>query len=238
MTRRKTNKGADDERKWMEERGFEYIGTASDFTMPKWMECTWRRLACGKSKCKICGKIEQDRLRHIMKGEDPDDMKSVFDDVGNNFKEALEMIRRDAKERGIDITNVEDISEPPKPKEFPLYNKLTAWHKTLNEALESAYAIESPWIYTEAAADLQWYKNTLLAKTYRQLCNRWERESGENEYGALDVQYTQYVLEECFKILKHALAQLVDINPPQKKALTLSLEQLNDLEKEIVIVID
>lgn len=40
-----------DERKWMEERGFENIGATDDFTMPKWMDCAWRRVPCGQDEC-------------------------------------------------------------------------------------------------------------------------------------------------------------------------------------------
>lgn len=98
----------DEERKWMEERGFEYIGTIDDFKIPEWWDCAWRRVPCGRDECRMCGKIKQDRLRHIMKEEDPDDMKSVFEDVGNSLGGALAMIKQHAREMGIDITNINE----------------------------------------------------------------------------------------------------------------------------------
>lgn len=54
------------ERKEMERLGFEYIGTKDDFKMPKWMDCVWRRVPCGKWSCKICGRIQQDKLQHVI----------------------------------------------------------------------------------------------------------------------------------------------------------------------------
>ncbi len=227
------DKDDEDERKFMKERGFEYIGTADDFKMPDWMDCTWRRVPCDKDECKICGRIKQDRFRHIMKGEDPDSTESMFEDIGKNFKEALGMIRRDAEERGIDITNLEDIEEPPKPEKFPLYNKVSRWNVALSEVAGSAEGTEYSWFYTEATADLLWYKNTLLAKTYRQLCNRWEQKRGD-EYTDVDLQYTKYVLEECIKILKRSLVQLSELDSPQKGGLTVALTHLSNLEKQII----
>ena len=49
----------------------------SDFKMPKWQDCTWKRVPCGKDDCKICGKAKRRRAMHLLKGEDPDDMKVV-----------------------------------------------------------------------------------------------------------------------------------------------------------------
>ncbi len=31
-----------------------------ELMMPKWMECTWRRVPCGQDECKICSGIKQD----------------------------------------------------------------------------------------------------------------------------------------------------------------------------------
>jgi len=229
----KENGDAKDERKWMEAQGFESIGTADDFKMPKWLDCTWRRVSCGKDECKICGRIKQDRMRHIIKGEDPDSMKSAFEDAGRSLKETLEIVRRDAKKRGIDITNLKDIEESPDPEEFPLYNKVLQWREALDKTARSAGETGHPWFYTEAAADLLWYKNMFLAKIYRQLCNRRERERGE-EYGKVDSQYTKYVLEECIKILKQSLVQLSELNSPQRGGLMAALTRLAELEKQIL----
>ncbi|MBU4298954.1 hypothetical protein KJ636_02845 [Patescibacteria group bacterium] len=38
------------------------------FQMPKWMECNWRRVPCGKENCPICGRIKKDRQRLIYSG--------------------------------------------------------------------------------------------------------------------------------------------------------------------------
>jgi hypothetical protein len=215
------------------EEGLEFIGTADNFKIPKWMECTWRRNPCGRDDCPICGRIKRDRQRHIEKGEDPDDLKSIFEDISWNFKEVLEMIEKDAESKGFDITNIENIKEPPENKEFSLYVEVEKWNKSVMALGDIAQATGEFWIYTEEAADLFWYANILMAKTYRQLCNRWHIENGD-DYGHFDYQYTSYVLKECLKILKKSLKEIVKNNQPQRIELNLILSELLKLEKEII----
>ncbi len=219
----------------MEERGFEYVGSAKDFNMPEFMDCTWQRISCGKFDCKICGKIQKDRMRHLARGEDPDDTKNIFEDVGMSLRDTLKMIKRDAEKMGIDIENIkeEDLEEPPGPEEFPLYKKVEAWHKNASELVRHAEKSGSAWILTEAAIDLMWYKNTLLVKTYRQLCTRWDLNKGQ-EYGEFDFKYTKYVLTKCIKILKKSLKEL--FASMQLEEFHILLMELTKLEKQIMSI--
>jgi hypothetical protein len=204
-----------------------------EFEMPKWMECTWRRNPCGRDDCPICGRIKRDRQRHIERGEDPDDMKSVLEDVSQNFKEALLMIKKDAERMGIDITNIDDIQEPPKPEEFPLYQTTKKWRDDIFNIVETAQNNEEFWVFTETVQDLTWYANLLTAKVYRQLCNRWHLEKGD-DYGEFDYKYTQGIIKESIKILKKSLAELYSYYSGQKVNLMLAYNQLQNLEKEIL----
>ena len=141
--------------------------------MPKWMECSWRRVACNKPSCRICGQILRDQQRHTDRGEYSEDMANVFEDIGNTLKKALQMIKKDAERLGIDLENLEAIKEPPSPTKFSLYCDVAKWRKSVMELGDAADEGGSLWLETEAAHDLFWYANTLAAKTYRQLCNRW-----------------------------------------------------------------
>ena len=218
-----------------EEFGLEPIGTADDFKMPKWMECVWRRVPCGKNECKICGKINQNRLKHIMKNKDPDSMESALENVGSSLGETLVMIKQHAQEMGIDIENIgpEELEEPPEPKNFPLYLKIEKWRKNIENIIDSAEIIGAPWLFTEAAADLSWYKNMISAKTYRQLCNRWHIDRGD-KYGEFDYKYTNYVLKECLFILKCSLSELAPPNIPNRDMFAKAAMQLGDFEHEIL----
>lgn len=201
----------------------------------KWMECTWRRIPCGKDSCPICGRINRDRARHLEAGEDPDSPQSAFGDVGITFKEVLETIKQDAARHGFEISNLEKIQEPPPPSGFSFYRKLALWHGQLTKMTETAEVADALWIYMEAGADLLWYKNILLTKVYRQLCNRWHLKRGDG-YGEFDYEYTQYVLGECLKILKKSLNELSSSQSPQQGIFFLSLADLLKLEKKIMAI--
>ncbi|MFH1162356.1 MAG: hypothetical protein V1696_03760 [Candidatus Jorgensenbacteria bacterium] len=208
-------------------------GKDGKFEMPKWMECSWRRIPCNQKDCPLCGHIMRDRSAHIDCGEDPDDMKSVFEDVGASFGEALAIVRQDAERMGIDITNIDNIPVPPEPEQFPLYRKVSQWRENVESVLEAADTSGSLWLETEAAADVAWYRNTLTSKTYRQLTNRWEMERGD-AYGDVDYAYTSYVLKECLKILKSSLEYLSLLNSEEKGELMLGLAKLQHLESQIL----
>jgi hypothetical protein len=204
---------------------------------PAWMECTWRRIPCGRDECIICGRIKQDRLRNMMKWENSDDMKSAFEDVGNSLAETLRMLKEQMEEAGIELENIgeAEMEEPPRAEEFPLYKKVEEWGRKIRHIAESAEKSQSLWLSIEATDDIIWYSRVIIAKTYRQLRTRWHIDRG-GRYGEFDLAYTKYVLEECIKILKQSLAQVSELKSPQKEALISSLHQLSDLEKEIVSI--
>jgi len=205
----------------------------NEFEMPKWMECTWRRVRCGEDDCPICGRIKEDRQRHIEKGEDPDSMESVREDAGRNLEQALKMIKKDAEQKGFDITNIDDIEQPPPPEVFSLYEKVLEWRNSVVEILENADRENKAWMHTEAVADLGWYTNLLPAKVYRQLCNRWHIENGD-DYGEFDFKYTKYVLTECLKITEQALKELITHHSGQKANLMLAHDKLINLKQDIL----
>ncbi len=158
-----------------------------------------------------------------------------MEDTGNSLGEALAMIKKQVEELGIDLANIgaEELQKPPQAYEFPLYKKVAEWRNGLNDIADEAEISGAPWIYTEAAADLIWYKNTLATKTYRQLCNRWHLDRGD-QYREFDHQYTKSVLEECLLILKRALAEVVSPNMPSRSKLAEVLAGLRDFESEVL----
>jgi len=202
------------------------------FVMPQCMECAWRRLPCGQANCPLCGRINRDRQRHLAQGEDPDSMAMALEDVGHSLKEALRVIKADAASKGIDITNINDIQEPPPPEVFSLYVKIFNWRRQVFKLLETADD-DAAWTKSEAGQDLLWYSQILCAKTYRQLCNCWHLDNGDN-YGKEDLAYTDYVLRECLSILKKSLVVLTKICQAEQKKFNLLYLFLTAHEKEIL----
>lgn len=188
--------------------GLMQIDAKSPREFVEYMRCSWYRNACFKETCPICGPIRAAREKHIRRGEDPDSLDIMMEDAGNSLKDVLQMIKADAKQQGIDIENIDDIEEPPEPEDFPLYKEVAAWREKVGAHIEKAEESGNDfWLCTEAGADLLWYRNTLAAKTYRQLCNRWHMENGD-EYGEFDYECTALILAEVCDILDASLAQL------------------------------
>jgi hypothetical protein len=203
------------------------------FSYPKWMECGWKRVGCGRDNCPLCGRIIKDRQAHIEKGEDPDSLKSVLEDVGLNFKKVLEMIKKDAAANGIDIANIDSIKEPPRPEEFALYRQALGWQRYVCAIMQQAGENGELWLDTPAGLDLSWYSSILLGKVYRQLSNRWEMENGD-EYGEFDFNYTKNVIKQSLRFINEAFAELTPFDTGQKINLMLAQSQLKELETKII----
>jgi len=205
-----------------------------EFKIPKWWECQWRRVPCGKDSCKMCGQINKTRKKQIAEGKDPDSMESAFEHMQTSFSEAFATIKKDAERMGIDITNIpNDIVMPPKPDYWPLSKKVTAWRNSIFDILNTADETGEPWAYTELADDLSWYANLLQAKTYRQLCTKWEQKHGM-EYGDIDLKYTKYIIEESLKIIKKSMSEIMLMNPPSFANLLLVKSKIAEFEDKLM----
>ena len=198
--------------------------------MPPWMDCTWKRIPCGKNSCPICGTIKKNREEALARGKNPDDMEVVLDELGSTFRKMIKMIKADAKKHGIEISNIEDIKEPPEPEKFPLYRETEKWRKNVFAVL---HGTDDFWTQTEEAQDLFWYANILAAKTYRQLCNRWHIRQ-KDSYGGHDHEYTGRVLAEILEILEKSVSRLVPAGSSQKGKLMLIQAGLMGLKEKIL----
>lgn len=201
------------------------------FKPPKWWECQWRRVPCGKDTCALCGRINKQRQAHIAKGEDPDSIESAFGDVQDSFAETRAMLQKDAKRFGIDLENLEDVeyAEAPENSNHPVVKRLMRFYKTMLKVSREAQESIQAWPKTEAGKDFFWYPSMILVKTKRMLDDRWEIEQGE-DYADDDVEYTRYVLQESILILKNALTELIVLRTYQLPDFNYCYDELESLE--------
>lgn len=188
------------------------IPAGSEAEMMEWLDCGWKRVPCGKRSCPLCGRVARDREAMIREGKDPDLPENAFESVGAGLSEALMMIKKDAEEMGIDITNLEEIDDVPEPDAFPLARNAQEWYEALLRLSERETKRAAPWLLTESSADLFWYAGTYQAKLYRQLCNKWHMDRG-HAYGSFDQIYTKGVLEQVSDILRKSFDILLDLCP-------------------------
>ncbi|GEM_PF-2968246 len=175
--------------------------------MPKWMDCTWKRVPCMEEDCPVCNKLKELEKEN-----------SLF-----HREEFL-----------MDVVGEEEVSEKalPEPDDFPFYIKVREWLETVITIADESKETGDFWIFTEEATDLFWYMNVLSAKTYRQLCNRYLIEGGEKD-GSVDYEYTKYILVESTKIIKKSIKEILKSEPTHKADLKESFDRLMDLEEKL-----
>lgn len=203
------------------------------FTPPEWWECAWRRVGCGKMTCPICGKIKQRELFHRINGEDPYDLETVLEDLGNDFKDLLKMVEEDAKVivKRFEMSQ-EEIEEEIERERSETYKKVFHWRKGVFHIISNLEVNRSSWMETESVQDLIWYSNTFLSKTFRQSINREDLQKGEKE-AKFDYDYTKYVLKECAKILEKSIRHLSENINFLSKDLEKSETELKEIKTEV-----
>lgn len=208
-----------------------------EFKMPIWMDCVWKRNSCGKKSCPVCRSVkkanEEKKNSKKMKEEEKElNSEALLDEMNKDLKKIMREIKKDAKRMGFDVEDIEKLKNPPAPAKFLLYNKTKEWRDLIFSAIKNAVHKQEYWVYTEAFEDLLWYTNLLPVKVYRQLCNKWHLEQGD-EYGEYDYKYTKYVLRECSKMIKGSLGTVMSFNAKEKEIFIISAASLMSLEKEI-----
>ena len=193
------------------EDGF-LIPVGSDEEVQEFLDCTWRRITCGKMTCPMCSRIQRSSDRARKEGKDPDSAQVAFESMAADLAESLMLLKKEAEARGIDIENLEDALGAPDPEFFPLAATAIHWYKNVVQYYQKEDKRGAIWLMTEAGSDLIWYAGLFSAKVYRQLCNQWHLKRGDT-YGSFDHSYTERVLGEVREILAKSFARLHDLAP-------------------------
>lgn len=201
------------------------------FTLPKWMDCTWRRVPCGQHSCPICGEIKKDGGKYSARAKNPDDIQIMIVDLSQNFRKLVQLIKKSAKRYGVEMVNIEYVQETPLPQHFPLYYQAEKWKESVCDLVDKGQRTGEIWIMLEAADDLLWYANLLPAKCYHQLINRY-RLARRDKYAEYEYEYTAYVLSEIFKILEFSISQ---IQPHNINFLVVRAE-LEKIKKKVLTI--
>lgn len=180
----------------------------NDFQVPVWWDCVWRRIPCGADTCRFCGRMNAQRKKHIERGEDPDSVETVMEDVRENFSDVRLMLLRDVERLNIDLSQLPDKNDEDDfdAMAHPRLLRALAWGKRVS-ALTDREEGGGFWRATEAAADLFWYANTFIVKTARDVDTIHALERGD-EMARVDFEYTRYVLTSVCSILENSFSIL------------------------------
>lgn len=151
------------------------------------------------NKCLVYAKDHKRLLEHRKKGENPYDWKIVMQDVGESFKEAIQMLHKIADEQGIDLEALpnEEYKEPD-PSGHPLYkrahnymNFASKFLKRLRESIQAEGVDLSERIevippsikdvrtlreIVSCYETISWYHTLVPAKIYRALTQEFDED--------------------------------------------------------------
>lgn len=198
--------------------------------VPEWMDCTWKRLPCGNTDCPICSQDE------VMSGGGKlpqEHIESALEDILSDLHSHYADVQDYAAQQGVTGKKTHREKSAPSPEDFPLYNKLKIWRDDTLAVAELAADEGSFWPATDPGQDLLWYGNILLGKSYRQLCNRWYMDQGEN-CEPVDYEYTAHVLLECLTHIKVSLRSLIELDVEEKYKLNLIFLYLPAFEADVL----
>jgi hypothetical protein len=199
---------------------------------PAWLDCEWRRDPCDMQSCPVCSVLESQR-DGLVSTDRSADGGAPGAGVAEVFERALAQLR---------VVAVRTGTEEPLPggrddeallgiDELTLMQTLLTWRAQVHGLFETAYETGLFWPGTECGADLAWYANTLVTKSYRQCVNVWDLQRVDTSAHA-DYAYVARVLREVLDILFVTLETLA-VHATDRQPFIESLQTLNTCTHDI-----
>lgn len=198
---------------------------------PRWLECTWRREPCGKKSCPVCSLLTEERCRLVEQEEPEEIILDLLDDLRYSVAEAFLAI---VDSRHYARNHTERRAKAPvrrSPRRFAIYRRLDAWHEALHRVFDDAEYLESLWVDSSDAADVDWYAHVLLDYVHRQSMHR-ARLNERQLATLLASKYTRQVIATVSGLLLDRLRRLALLDCREKGALMLLLSRFATLESE------
>lgn len=127
--------------------------------------------------CKIC-KEDLERKRFYEKaGKDPYDWKYVFKDLAEDLVKVHKLIEKEAKRLGIDLNNLENVKESPKPETYSIFNLIRKYGNQVEKMIKNLQIIPVDAdlnLVEKAVCVLVHSRYYIIAKIGRALSSRWE----------------------------------------------------------------
>lgn len=134
--------------------------------------------------CKVC-RQELERIeKYKREGKDPHDLKNVFNDVGENLANALAMVAKQAGEMGIDLENLPDPPESPQYENYPIFNTVNKYGKTIEKTINALREIPidaDTEVVIKAAKALTHSRHYIIAKIGRAVHSKWDEKQDPSD---------------------------------------------------------
>jgi hypothetical protein len=207
---------------------------SEQYKPPPFNYCDYRCDRCDQQKnCRVYKDDQERLLDHYRRGEDPYDPKIFMNDLKEIFGKTEKMIRKMAKEQGIDLgeTPVEEVPEV-KPEEYVLYRLAYSYFKEANALVKILEKTGIPETSKLDFDDFVWYHTLIAAKTGR-LVSGFIDDFLDEELTKIEEEGTIGVIKKGISLSKDALQNMLNDLPDHFHTIADLLDILKHIENQL-----
>lgn len=166
-------------------------------------------------RCQIFQQAFNDRLKHVFRGEDPDDPTVIFADIKKTYGRLIETIKKDIKDQGLDLKKVRikiirtGFEQGPRSEEFPLWRLGHGFVLRVRTLMDSILSEEDDELQESLAGlkkeieELNWYHTFFENKLYQALIIQQSfKKEKDGIFKKFQKQETDVAAELSFQSLK------------------------------------
>jgi len=209
---------------------------AEDYRPPPFNYCDYRCDRCDKQEnCRVFKDDQERLLDHYRKGEDPYDPKVFMEDLHQVFRKTEKMIRKMAKEQGIDLDDTADMEMPEiNPDDYVIYRLAYSYFKEANVLVKMLEKAGIPETVQPDFDDFVWYHTLIAAKTGR-LVSGFIDDFLDEEFTKIEEEGTIGVIRKGIRLSRAALQNMLNELPDHLYTIADLLDMLNRVEKQLEI---
>ena len=207
---------------------------SEQYKPPPFNYCDYRCDRCDQQKkCRVYKDDQERLLDHYRKGEDPYDPKIFMNDLKEIFGKTEKMIRKMAKEQGIDLDETPDEEIPEvKPEEYMIYRLAYSYFKEANALVKILEKTGIPETSQPDFDDFVWYHTLIAAKTGR-LVSGFIDDFLDEELTKIEEEGTIGVIKKGISLSKDALQNMLNNLPDHFYTIADLLDMLKRIENQL-----
>ena len=203
---------------------------------PPFNYCDYRCDRCDEQvNCRVYKDDQERLLDHYRKGEDPDDPKIFMNDLKQIFGKTEKMIRKMAKEQGIDLDETDDAEVPEvDPEEYVVYRLAYNYFREASTLVKMLEKAGIPETVRSEYDDFVWYHTLIAAKTGR-LVSGFIDDFLDEEFTKVEEEGTIGVIKKGITLSKNALQSMLNELPDHLYTIADLLDILRRIEKQLEV---
>jgi hypothetical protein len=209
---------------------------SDQYKPPPFNYCDYRCDRCDQQKnCRVYKDDQERLLDHYRKGEDPYDPKVFMNDLKEIFGKTEKMIRKMAKEQGVDLNEIPDEEIPEvNPEEYMIYRLAYSYFKEANALVKILEKTGIPETTQPDFDDFVWYHTLIAAKTGR-LVSGFIDDFLDEELTRVEEEGTIGVIKKGITLSKDALENMLNDLPDHFYTIADLLDMLKRIEQQLEI---